>query len=437
MMGRLAIAALLVAGGVAHADPTTLDKLLARTDAVAKEVAKIRGLPLKHAIPNEVVDKDELHARLVKMASEGKTAAETVADGFALERWGMLPPGTDYGKLVLDLLTDQIAGYYDPETKKLTISKSAGDDAGWAEMVLAHELDHGLQDQTFDLKKFEDLPDSESDAAMARHALVEGDGIALMLEVMLVRNHAPIPWGNPEIADAIAKAMATPGQGDSLDKAPLALREAMIFPYREGFSFVAALRRRQPWAAVDAAFVRPPRSTEQIIHPDLYLVDELPIPIALALPPSLHDYAIVQTTTWGELTFDLWFRSHAVDANMAGQAAAGWGGDRVIVLAKPGDTHVEHGIGIARSEWDSEPDAIEAFEAGGRALADSVVGGTVEHSASRTTYFALDGTMSWVERKGPSLAIVLGAPAYLAAALATEVWTSSTVTVPVAKKPRK
>lgn len=438
MMGRVVVlASLLFASGAAHADPTTLDKLLARTDAVAREVAKVRGLPLKHPIPNEVVDKDELHARLVKMASDGKSVAETAADGLALERWGMLPPGTDYGKLVLDLLTDQIAGYYDPETKKLTISKSAGDDAAWAEMVLSHELDHGLQDQSFDLKKFEDLPDSESDAAMARHALVEGDGIALMLEVMLVRNHAPIPWGNPEIADAIAKAMATPGQGDSLDKAPLALREAMIFPYREGFSFVAALRRRQPWGAVDAAFARPPRSTEQIIHPDLYLVDELPIPIAVTVPPSLHDYAIAETTVWGELTFGLWLRSHGVADNMAAQAAAGWGGDRVMVLAKGGDKLPEHAIGISRSEWDSEPDAIEAFEAGGRALADSVVGGTVERSATRATYFGLDGTVSWIERKGPSLAIVLGAPAYAAQALAAEVWTSATVTAPVKAPPAK
>ena len=448
-MGRMAaIAALLLGTGLAVASParvipieptvpTTLDKLLARTDAVAREVSKIRGLPLKHAIPNEVVDKDELRARLVKLASDGKSVAETAAEGLALERWGLVPPGTDYGKLVLDLLTDQIAGYYDPETKKLTISKSAGDDASWAEMVLAHELDHGLQDQTFDLHKFEDLPDTEGDAALARHALVEGDGIALMLEVMLVRNHAPIPWGNPEIADAIAKAMATPGNGDSLDKAPLALREAMIFPYREGFSFVAALRRRQPWAAVDAAFARPPRSTEQIIHPERYQADDLPIPITIAVPPSLPDHAIAESTVWGELGFDLWLRSHGIDEGMAAQAAAGWGGDRTVVLARHGDNEPAHAIGVSRSEWDSEPDAIEAFEAGNRALADSVVGATIERGATRSIYLGLDGTVSWIERKGPSLAIVLGAPAYAAPALAVELWTAATVAKPVPAKPAK
>src|SRR5258705_363285 len=83
----------------------------------------------------------------------------------------------------------------------------------------AHENDHGLQDQNFDLKKFEDLPDTEGDAAAARRALVEGDGIALMIEVMLARSGNGAPWSNPEVADSIEKAMTVPGNGDGLDKA--------------------------------------------------------------------------------------------------------------------------------------------------------------------------------------------------------------------------
>jgi hypothetical protein len=170
----------------ARAEGDALTALLARTDAVAREVAKVRGLPLKRRIPNEVVDRAELRARLLKMAAEDKTAAEAAAEGFALERWGLIPPGMDYKAMLVDVLTEQIAGYYDAETKKLTISRSAGADPAWAEMVLAHELDHGLQDQSFDLHHFEDLPSTEGDAAAARRALVEGDGIALMIEVRIV-----------------------------------------------------------------------------------------------------------------------------------------------------------------------------------------------------------------------------------------------------------
>lgn len=167
MRRRLAAALVVVVvgviGGSADAE-TPLDKLVARTAQVAKEVAKVRGLRLKQPIANEVVDQDELRRRLVAMAAEDKTRRRTIADGIAFARWGMIPRATDYQALLIDLLTEQVAGYYDPQTKKLTIATTAGQHAAWAEMVLAHEIDHGLQDQHFDLEKFEDLPEAEGDA---------------------------------------------------------------------------------------------------------------------------------------------------------------------------------------------------------------------------------------------------------------------------------
>jgi hypothetical protein len=426
-----ALGALIWPGAQVRADGDPLAALLRRTDAVAREVARVRGLPLKRPIPNEVVDRSELHARLLRMAAEDKTAEDSAAEGFALERWGMIPLGTDYKALLVDVLTDQVAGYYDPETRKLTISRSAGDDPAWAEMVLAHEIDHGLQDQSFDLHRFEDLPSSEGDAAAARHALVEGDGIAVMIEVMLDRRRAKVDWANPEIATAIEKSMSAPGiASDGLDRAPLAIREAMLFPYRAGFGFIAALRRHQPWSAVDAAFARPPRSTEQILHPERYLADDPPVPIEARAPAALPGFAIAHSTVWGELGFGLWLRSRGVDEHTADEAAAGWGGDRVVVLARPGDRRADRAVGIARTEWDTEADAIEAAEAAGKALADLVVGGTIDRSANRMRLFGIDGTVSWIERKGPSLVIVVGAPAWSAAALATEVWTATGIGKP-------
>jgi hypothetical protein len=431
VVALVVLGALIWPGAEVRADGDALAALLRRTDAVAREVARVRGLPLKRPIPNEVVDRSELHARLLRMAAEDKTAEDSAAEGFALERWGMIPPGTDYKALLVDVLTEQVAGYYDPETRKLTISRSAGDDPAWAEMVLAHEIDHGLQDQSFDLHRFEDVPSSEGDAAAARHALVEGDGIAVMIEVMLDRRRAKVDWANPEIATAIEKSMSAPGiASDGLDRAPLAIREAMLFPYRAGFGFIAALRRHQPWSAVDAAFARPPRSTEQILHPERYLADDPPVPIEVRPPAALPGFAIAHSTVWGELGFGLWLRSRGVDEHTADEAAAGWGGDRAVVLARPGGRRSDRAVGIARTEWDTEADAIEAAEAAGKALSDLVVGGTIDRSANRMRLFGIDGTVSWIERKGPSLVIVVGAPAWSAAALATEVWTATGIAKP-------
>ena len=428
MKRRVVVTCAVLASTLAAAQPKPSDalaKLLARTDKVAKEVSKIRGLPLKKKIPNEVVDRAELRKRLVAMAAEDKTKAETASEGLALARWGMIPLATNYEALLLDLLTEQIAGYYDPETKKLTISASAGEDPQWAELVLAHEIDHGLQDQSFDLKKFEDVPYGEDDAAAARRALVEGDGIALMLEVMLSRNGHPVPWSNPQMTEAIEKAMTVPGTGDQLDKAPIAIREALIFPYRAGFSFVAALRRRQPWSAVDAAFKKPPASTEQIMHPERYLAGEVPIGVAIDSLSSLGGYNVAHRTVWGELGFLLFLRAHGVDAATATTAAAGWGGDRTLVLAKDGNKKPQLAVGVSRSQWDSEADAIEAHEAAVKALDASIAGSTIEHTATRTRWMSVDGAVSWVERKGPALVIVHGVPVWAADKLLAEIWVAS------------
>jgi hypothetical protein len=392
-----------------------LAALLARTDAVAKEVAKVRGLRLKNKIPNEVVDRAELRKRLLEEASEDKTAVDTAAHGLALQRWGLVPLDYDYSARLVDLLADQIAGYYDSKTKKLTILDSAGSDPAWAEMVLAHELDHGLQDQAFDLEKFEKLADDDTDAITARHALVEGDGVALMIEVMLAREGITSPWSVPEAADEVIQAMSAPEATtkDSLDAAPLALREEMLFPYRDGFAFVTAIRRTKPWSAIDAVFRRPPRSTEQILHVDKYLADDKPIAVRVAPASPLDGYTVLTSDVWGELGMRSFLLTHGVSELVAENAAAGWGGDRVITLAHPGETNTRRTIGVARFEWDTEVDAREAQAALEHAMDDMMIG-SFEQTMEMTRWYTLDGTASWVERKGKAVAIVIGAPMQLA-----------------------
>ncbi|HEY4058292.1 MAG TPA: hypothetical protein VGM39_16885 [Kofleriaceae bacterium] len=438
-MGRIVCALSVVAclGATAAAD-ASLDKLLASTGALAKEVAKIRGLKLKKPIPQDVVDEAELRKRLLAMASEEKGKKQTDGESVMMKRWGMLPQDTDYDALLVDLLTEQIAGYYDPETKKLTISESAGKDAMWAELVLAHELDHGLQDQAFDLQKYEDLPDGDDDAMNARRAVVEGDGIALMIELMLSRKGQAAPWSNPEVATMLQKGMSVPGGGgDKFDKAPIAVREGLIFPYQAGIGFVAALRRRQPWSAVDAAFSNPPLSTEQVMHPDRYLTGDVPIEVSVTAPPSLAAWKQVHTTVWGELGFGLFLRANGIDERTAAFAGEGWGGDRVITLQRDdGKT-----IGIATTAWDSEVDAIEAEEAAVKAL-DPQVKATLVRKPEAVRWLANDGTVGIIERKGPEMVIAIGVPAWLAEQVDQELWTvvgfrdASKGAQPSAKKPR-
>jgi hypothetical protein len=400
----------------ARADVDPITALLARTDAVTKDVVKLRGLRLKRPLDREVVDRAELRRRLLALADDSTERAAIVAEGVALARWGLIPRDTSYLTLMIELLTDNVAGYYDSKTKKLTISRAAVEDPAWSELVLAHEIDHGLQDRAFGLEKFQTLPADAGDALLARRALVEGDAVAVMLELALSRQGVDPPWGDPAIAHELGAAMAAP-PGDALDRAPFAIRERMLFPYRSGLMFVAALRQRETWSAVDAAFKRPPRSTEQILHIDKYLAGEKPVDVALAPPAGLADYAVVHSTVWGELGFSLFLRAHGIGDEMAAQAAAGWAGDRAIVIARGDDPRPSRSVGLSRLVWDSEADAIEAHDALVRAIDDTMFGTIVEHAEDHTRWLAIDGTVSSVERRGDTIMLAVGVPAPLAGAV--------------------
>jgi hypothetical protein len=409
-----ALIVILLLATSAHADTDWTADLLARADAVTKAVSKLRGLKAKRAIKRDVVDEAALRKRLVDRAARERNASELAAEARAFKRWGLLPADADYAALVVDVLAEQIAGFYDPEDATLYIAKR--EPAGDADLLLAHELDHALQDQHFDLEKFTDVPGTEGDALLARRALVEGDGVVLAVEHLLAKSGTPAPWDDPMVASTLEHTLAAAIGETRLATAPRVLREQLMFPYHAGLAFVAELRRRQTWRAVDKAFARPPRSTEQILHPDLYAADERPIVVGAGVPRALDGWDLGHHTVWGEAGFDIFFEEHGVEPVMARTAAAGWGGDRVALFVPVTGLASRAGIGVARTIWDTEADAIEAEEAFVRAL-DHLVAGT---ALGNQEWLGLDGRKSWVERSGTEVTAVVGAPLSVAAQLRLE-----------------
>jgi hypothetical protein len=409
---------LLAAAGVAAAAPARdwTAELMKRADQVTKDVGALRGLKPKRPIKRDVVDEAALRARLVERTAREHNASELAAEARALKRWGLIPADADYRALVVDVLTEQIAGFYDAEDATLYIAKRAASDDDGADMLLAHELDHALADQHFDLEKFTDLAATEGDALLARRALVEGDGVVLMIEHRLAKQGTPAPWGDPDVAATLERTLELGTGEGALTRAPRVLREQLLFPYHAGLRFVAALRRHRAWSAVDAAYARPPRSTEQVLHPDLYELDERPIVIGVGLPRVLAGWDLGHHTVWGEAGIAVFLEEHGVDPDAAATAAAGWGGDRVaLYVPLTGDT-TRAGVGVARTVWDSEADAIEAEEALVRAV-DRLVAGT---SLADQRWLGLDGRVSWVERTGVQVTAVVGAPLPAAAQLRVE-----------------
>jgi hypothetical protein len=109
--------ALVASVSAARADVDPITALLARTDAVTKEVVKLRGLRLKRPLEREVVDRAELRRRLLALADDPTERAAILAEGVALARWGLIPRETSYLDLMIELLTVNVAGYYDSKTK--------------------------------------------------------------------------------------------------------------------------------------------------------------------------------------------------------------------------------------------------------------------------------------------------------------------------------
>ncbi len=146
--------------------------------SVTREIAKQRGLPIKKAAKKApaaeagaaTLDRDALRARLAKLAEDPAVQAETRAEGLALARWGLVPVDLDYRAALVALYTDQI-------------DKRAADPA-WNDLVTT---ERAMRDAKFDFAKLLNVPAGEGDAALARRALVEVDGIALLIEIVLAR----------------------------------------------------------------------------------------------------------------------------------------------------------------------------------------------------------------------------------------------------------
>src|SRR5262249_6046248 len=149
------------------------------------------------------------------------------------------------------------------------------------------------------------------------------------------------------------------------DKAPAFVRETLMFPYLTGLLFVESVRRTQPWAKVDEIFKTPPESTEQVMHPDKYVAKEHPTKITPAPIAALGGRKEVRRDVFGELVMKILFATAPPPPAAAGakkgatpesdvnaiaeKAAAGWGGDREVAYAEPGEGAVTV---VDLSTWD-------------------------------------------------------------------------------------
>ena len=378
--------------------------IVATTAAVLKETSEIRELPILRPVKSGAQSQGEIQRMVIRNLDEDTSPAEMHASEVALKKRGLVGADFQYRAHMIKLLTEQVAGYYDPKIREFFL-------ADWIDLegqkpVMAHELTHALQDQHFDLRRFQHWPKGDSDAELAAHALIEGDAV-LAMKIYMVNNPLGIP--------AFRRAMEATSS-EQFKQSPRFLRESLVFPYLEGEEWATQLYKRggRNWSLISKAFTELPESTEQVMHPEKYFAREAPVRV------SLPDVRELLGTRWKRTSYDVtgeWNYYLILDqflnsANESKRAAAGWGGDRYEIYEspKPGEVFMAQ-----LTVWDTENDAREFFAAYAKRtelryenLQDMDID-TVREKGERRRWLTKEGRVA-LELRGKRVLILEGIP---------------------------
>ncbi|MBI1848599.1 MAG: hypothetical protein HY294_11845 [Candidatus Rokubacteria bacterium] len=248
------------------------------------------------------------------------------AERKAMVAWGLIPPAYDFKALIAGVVSEQLAGYYDPRTRSIGLAepKSVNQEA----LTVVHELVHALQDRQTSLAAFIPKEPGRSDQVLARQALIEGEAVALSMEYLL-RTEGLQFTSIPSLDDVRSISFAPGLAGPAVRSAPKYLRDVLFFPYQEGVGFMQQLKKRAAWSTVTDLYRDPPRSTAQILHPSKRL-GRREDPLVIRLPDL--DALVTGVTPVIEDELGEFTLGSAVEPYLgltrARRAAVGWRGDR-------------------------------------------------------------------------------------------------------------
>jgi hypothetical protein len=385
-------------GSVAVRAQAPLDEEVAR---LVDEVAGLRGIEPEGPIPYRLLGSDDaLAGRLEPDPDDPSLIARAEAEAELLVRLGLVEPGTDVLALIRDALASQIAGYYDTDTRSLTVIDADGELDAVARLTLAHEVQHALQDQRWGLDRLLEATGDDADRASALTALVEGDATVVMTL-----------WALRNALGDLTSDMTIPelGEDEALMRLPPILLRQLLFPYVDGTTFVMSRWGPGGWQAIDAIWDDPPVSSEQVMHPERY-PDDVPSPVDIGDPAARlgPGWSVASELVLGEVGTGVWVADGAewdpMSFSLAGvqlpraEAAEGWDGDRAVLLEGPDGTWAV----LWQTAWDGEADAAE-FAAAAEDAMDDLPG----------AHEVLPGAVAGADIPSPVLVLVADGPATL------------------------
>ncbi|MFV8753931.1 hypothetical protein ACNOYE_25580 [Nannocystaceae bacterium ST9] len=385
---------------------------------ITDEVARARGLAVTGEFAVELIDKPGVRAFVREAMYEELTRDEVLLFGRIEAALGVLPVGSDGEQVLLDLYELGVLGIYDPKRKTLLIGDYIG--AGELGRVIGHEGAHGLQDMHFDLETLAKVNKGRSDLDTAKTFLIEGDAEATYLAWMSGSE------GLAAIGDDLLALQAD--MVLSIDETMIphpTLTRKLQMPYTEGTASMVRLARDQGFAAIDALYADMPTTSEQLLHADKLAKREPALPVTIdasALLALAADHREVWQDEIGEAGL-LAMLAAVEQPGIARKAAAGWGGDRFVVLDRQTDPAAAPLL-VGVIAWDSDADAKE-FEPSFRAYLDETKPG--DHFIQRRGREILYAT---------HFAAALADQADPLAALGKAGWASVSVGKPAKSKPK-
>jgi len=310
-------------GEARGADPG--GELAALVDSLTPAVEQATGLTFRSPPRSALRTRDQVRGYLIGKLDEELPPARLHGIETAYRLFGLLPDTIHLRTLLLDLYTEQVAGYYDPDSA--TLFGVAGADRSQLRLVLAHELIHALQGQYLPLDSILSET-SNNDRLTAAQAVLEGQATLSSLEVLAPGQDVA---GKPEFWDLYRdQVRAQQSSMPVFRRAPLVLREALIFPYLQGAEFMHWWRR-SPLADTVPYGPRMPVSSEQILHPDRYVRGDTPLGLVFAA-----DSAAVYEDVMGENEIRVILATLAGSDEVQTVVPLGWGDDRYRLYTTPG-----------------------------------------------------------------------------------------------------
>jgi len=268
-----------------------------------------------------------------------------------------------------------------------------------------------LQDQHFDVGKIlkEDRTSNNDDRALAHQAILEGDGMVVMLQYLLEpakRHFSQLP----DLAFIMKSQMLTmQSQFPTFKSAPAFLRDTVLFSYGHGASFMQYSWNKNPsWQAINKIYSDLPASTEQIIHPEKYFVERdepKPINADYYLNALGKNWKAVYRNVLGEFSLSLLLSLHLTEEH-ARKAATGWGGDQVMLL----EDDMGRNAALIITTWDTAEDAEKFFTAMDEWFRRHYP--DLPRSGATPTGFSLtkNGEVSKLRREGLNILLLIGLP---------------------------